>query len=130
MAASQPACWPTHSCLIPTALKMSSLMTDSTALPIILLETSPIPIGLTPGCLSSAMSLLQVKPLRALGSTRVEHMRRATAATASHKRWEAFGTSRLRNTLPYMEHSLHCAIVCHLWYISKVSYACLLQPPL
>ena len=51
-----------------------------------------------------------------------------------------FGTSRLRNTLPYMERSLHCAIVwglsrvCaivyHLWYVSKVSYACLLQSSL
>ena len=51
-----------------------------------------------------------------------------------------FGMSRLCNTLPYMECSLHCAIVwglsriCtivyHLWYVSKVSYACLLQLPL
>ena len=37
MAASQPACWPTHSCWTRAPLKMSSLMTDSTALPIILL---------------------------------------------------------------------------------------------
>ena len=32
------ACWPTHSCLTPATLKMSSLITDSTALRIILLE--------------------------------------------------------------------------------------------
>ena len=63
---------------------MSSLMVESIALPISLLGTSPIPTSLTPGRLSRDMSLLQVKPLRALGSTMEVHRWRAIVTVASH----------------------------------------------
>ena len=55
------------------------------AFPIILLSTSPIPIGLTPGHSSRATSLHVVKTVRPEVSTYWLLMRLASMATASHR---------------------------------------------
>ena len=89
MAASHPDCWSTHSCCTPATFKTSSLTIYRMALPIILLATSPIPMGLTPGCLSMTMSLHDVSAFRPTGSTKVVQRRRPTAATALHRSRDA-----------------------------------------
>ena len=53
------------------------------ALPIILLQTSPIPIGYTPGHLSMATNLLAVSGLNGSGSTRDEQILLAVHASAA-----------------------------------------------
>ena len=54
----------------PATSRMSCLITDSTvAFPMSLLQTSPIPIGLTPEFLSRAMSLQATKAETQVGST-------------------------------------------------------------
>ena len=53
-AASQPARCPAHSWRQPAASIISCLTTNNAAFAMILLEVSPLPIGLTPGFLSRA----------------------------------------------------------------------------
>ena len=65
------------------------LTIDRITLPIILLATSPIPMGLTPGCLSMAMSLHDVITFRPTGSTKMVQKRRPTAATALRRSRDA-----------------------------------------
>jgi hypothetical protein len=55
-------------------------MTEIMALHTILLDTSLMPIGLTPGFLSKAISLQAVKLARPSGSTYVEAIFLATSA--------------------------------------------------
>ena len=64
-----PHSCPAHSCMYPVARCISSLSIPRTAFPIILLTTSPTPIGRTPGFLSRAISLQAVKEDRPSGST-------------------------------------------------------------
>ena len=54
-AASTPPSCPTESCRSPTDFIVSSFVNEDTALPIILLNTSPMPIGRIPGFLSSGI---------------------------------------------------------------------------
>ena len=60
-------------------------MTDSTALPTVLLHTAPTSIGLTPGFLSSAVSLHAPKAENPFGSTILLHNFLATNASKSRK---------------------------------------------
>ena len=72
----------------------------NTALPIILLTTSPIPIGLTPGHLSRATSLQAVKASRPVESTNCWQMQRATIAIASHRSADSFLNDDRRHLQP------------------------------
>ena len=56
----------------------------------ILLRTSPIPIGLTPGDLSRVINLHAVKAVKPDGCTYEQHRRRANEAIASQRSWEHF----------------------------------------
>ena len=95
MAASHPDCWPTHSCCTPATFRTSSLTVGRMGLLIILLATSPIPMGLIHGCLSMAMSLHDVSSFRPTGSTKVVHRRRPMAATALHRSHDASSKDEL-----------------------------------
>ena len=64
MAASHLAVCPERTCKAPVTSFTADLVTCMMALPIILLNTSPIPIGLTPGHLSMAINLHAVKAFR------------------------------------------------------------------
>ena len=55
--ASHPARWPARSCKLPALSRMFLLKFVITARPRILLITSPIPVGVTPGFLSMVISL-------------------------------------------------------------------------
>ena len=68
-AASAPAICPAHSCRGPAASWMSPLVTSRMAMAIILLAVSNIPIGQTPGFLSSAIKRQARRGERPLGST-------------------------------------------------------------
>ena len=74
-----------HSWLDPMVSMMSGLTTCKMALLMILLGTSPIPIGLTPGHLSSAISLEEVKACRGSGSTQLEEILQVQAASAAQR---------------------------------------------
>ena len=63
---------------------MSSLMEAAIALPTIRRDISPTPIGLTPGCLSRAMSRQATKADSPLGSTKQEQIRLVVEARESH----------------------------------------------
>ena len=67
--ASQPASSPAHNCREPATSLISSPIIDMMALLTIRRVTSPIPMGLTPGCLSIAISLQATKVVKASGST-------------------------------------------------------------
>ena len=54
------------------------------------LETSPTPIGLTPGHLSKAISLQATRDLRGSGSTKLEQILRAVLAKATGRAEDAF----------------------------------------
>ena len=57
-AALHPAFWPAHNCRQPAASASSGLISATMAFPMIRLNTSPIPIGLTPeGAFSNGISL-------------------------------------------------------------------------
>ena len=64
-------------------------MIDRTALAIIRLTVSPIPMGRTPGFLLSAISLQAMRGEMLFGSTRHVQRRLAVAAIALHKVSEA-----------------------------------------
>ena len=85
LAASHPPSCPAQSCEVPTTLRMSGLTTASVTFPTIRLRTSPTPIGRTPGCLSSAISLQAVNALRLFGSTSSVLIRLASRAIAVHR---------------------------------------------
>lgn len=68
-AASQPACWPAHNCKALVASCMSVPMMVRIAFLIIWWIVSPIPMGLTPGHLTSAINLLAVNAVKPLGLT-------------------------------------------------------------
>ena len=70
------------------------------ALPITFLETSPIPIGRTPGHLSMATNLLAVSGLNDSGSTREEQILLAVHANAAHSSDGAF----------WNEHGMHIGL--------------------
>ena len=65
-------------------------MTRRTAFPTILLETPPIPIGLTPGCLSRAISRPVIKAEMPTGSIYLVHSFLATAARDEHRSSDDF----------------------------------------
>ena len=85
MAASQPTSCPAQSCNGPAAFLISSFSTAITAQAMILLNVSPMPMGLTPGHLSSAINRHATNVLRLLGSTKVVHICLVTEATAAHR---------------------------------------------
>ena len=58
IADSTPATWPAQSCYGPAACTTSFFTTDIIGLPMILRNTSPIPVGLTPGGLFSRVNWL------------------------------------------------------------------------
>ena len=68
---------------------MSSLMAAAIAFPMMRRAVSPMPIGLTPGHLSRAMSRQATKADSPLGSTKQEQIRLAMEARASHKSVDA-----------------------------------------
>ena len=88
-AALHPASWPPHSWSEPTVFWMSALVTLRIALLIIRRTVSLMPIGRTPGCLSSGISLQAMKAARPDGSTKVVLIRLAMAAKASHRSLDA-----------------------------------------
>jgi hypothetical protein len=59
------------------------------ALEMILLGTSPTPIGRTPGCLLNGIRRLAISGLKLLGSTSDVEIRLATAASEVHRFVEA-----------------------------------------
>ena len=67
--ASQPALWPVQSCSEPAADCMSALVTLRIGLLMMHLIVSLMPIGLTPGCLSSGISLQAMNAVGPDGST-------------------------------------------------------------
>ena len=84
-AASQPDKCPEHVCNGPVASWISWLRTLAIALPMIRRATSPVPIGRTPGHLSSATRRQATNSFRPDGSTRVVQIRLATIDKAWHK---------------------------------------------
>jgi len=87
-AASQPSSWPAHSWSGPAASSTSPPMIFKMALAMILLRTSPTPIGLTPGHLSSGIRRQATNALSPSRLTLVVAMR-PTPASAIHKLFEA-----------------------------------------
>ena len=84
MEISQPDPSPALTCRFPTDLIMSSLCVWTTALPIILLMTSPTPVGCSPGFLSKGISLLAKNTSRELVWCDSTHNFFATLARAIH----------------------------------------------
>ena len=68
---------------------MSPLVTERIAFTIILLTTSQMPIGRTPGFLSSAIRLQDVNGARPSGSTKSLQIRRVRSARELHRSLEA-----------------------------------------
>ena len=64
-------------------------MASAVALPMIRRTVSPMPIGLTPGHLSRAMSRQATSAANPLGFKKLEHIRLATEAMASHRSLDA-----------------------------------------
>ena len=89
MAASQPAGCPAHTCVTPAASMMSFFSTVIIALPMMRRNDSPMPIGRTPGFLSSGIRRLLRRALTPEGSTCSVARRRATSATALQSSSEA-----------------------------------------
>ena len=88
-AASQPESWPAQSWMEPAASSTSPLTTTRTALVMMRLAVSPMPMGRTPGHLSRAISLQARSGPRPSGSTREEQSRFATSARDWHRDLEA-----------------------------------------
>ena len=107
MAASQPAGWPTHTCVTPAASMMSFFRTVITALPMMRRKVSPMPIGRTPGFLSSGIKRLLSRGLMPKGSTCSVAKRRATSATAPRSSLEA-----ALNETSIRRHTYESAIEC------------------
>ena len=89
MAASQPPSWPAHTWSGPAAVWMSSLSTLRIALAMILLCTSPMPIGRTPGHLSRGINLHATKALRYAGLIGAVHRCFPTLARAEQRSVDA-----------------------------------------
>ena len=88
-AASHPLSSPAHNLIEPVVSSISCLMMESTALLIILLLHSPIPMGLTSGFLSKEASLLATRAVSPEGLTYSVHIRMAHSAKESHRSPEA-----------------------------------------
>ena len=88
-AASVPDSWPPQSCWEPTASWMSPLVILSTALAMIRLATSPIPMGRTPGFLLRAIRRQAMSGEMLLGSARLVQRCFATAVRDTHRSLEA-----------------------------------------
>ena len=88
-AASQPPSWPAHSWSGSAASSTSLPMIFKMVFAMILLGTSPTPIGLTPGHLLRGMRRQATNALSPSGLTVVLAMRRPTPASAIHKLLEA-----------------------------------------
>ena len=86
IAASPPLFWPVHTCMAPLALITSCFATLVTHLPIILLITSPTPIGRTsPLPLSSGIRRLATIGSMVSGSTNSVHSLLVSVAIDSHR---------------------------------------------
>ena len=84
-AASIPDICPPQSCRHPDALWTSVLTTDSTALAMIRLAVSPMPMGRTPGVLSRAMRRQASSGEMDFGSTSAVHILLAVEASELHR---------------------------------------------
>ena len=89
IAASQPPSWPAQTWRGPAASCISYLKRLSTALAIILLGTSPTPIGLTPGHLFNGINRQATKALRLSGWILQVQILWPTAARTEQRSWEA-----------------------------------------
>ena len=72
IAASQPASWPAQTCSEPTEDVISLRTTDTMAFLMILLKTSPTPMGLNPGFFLSGMSWQARNPSSEVDSCSVQ----------------------------------------------------------
>ena len=88
-AASQPARWPAHNWRQPEASMTSCFTTRKTALAMIRLEVSPMPMGLTPGFLSRAIKRQFKRGCKASGSVKEVEIRFATRANEWQRSEEA-----------------------------------------
>ena len=83
-AASHPLVWPAQSCCDPTVSKMSKERTDAMALQMICHAHSPMPIGRTPGHLSSVINLHATSGARSDGLRYSVHISWATGKLVHH----------------------------------------------